>query len=393
MRLGVRMEAKGVAQSEGAALFQTGKGFFNPASRPSRDLGVLLARTLKRNRPVRVLDLMAGCGLRSLRYGLEAEAASLWANDGDRARLPILQTNLGVLESNCLVRLTHQSAHRLLADCLLRGERFDVVDVDAFGSPHALLPLALEAVALDGVLYLASTDGRGPTGHDRRASLRRMGASARCHPASWEQAIRLQLGMVARAAWSLGRGVEPLFSHSDGRSFRTAIRLRRHPRVDEETQLGMVAFCHGCGDQQVQSLFHLDRWVPCRCSPTGMSRLAVSGPLWIGPLQDRPTLDRMGQEAVQSPITISKEGSVLLARLQGDSGWPARCWPYSLIARQIGPELPSRQRLMGHLRQRGFLAVSSAVMPGQIRSDAPWEAILGLVAELVKDRDGGVAGC
>jgi tRNA (guanine26-N2/guanine27-N2)-dimethyltransferase len=387
------MAAESVAVREGAALFQKGRGFFNPASRPSRDLGVLLARMLKHIRPVRVLDVMAGCGLRSLRYGLEAEAVSLWANDGDPARLPFLRTNLGLLESKCLVRLTNQSAHGLLADCLLRGERFDIVDLDAFGSPHALLPLALEAVALNGVLYLASTDGRGPTGHDRRASLRQMGASARCHPASWEQAIRLQLGMVARMAWCQGRGVEPLFCHSDGRSFRTAIRLLRHPRLDEETQLGMVAFCHGCGDQQVQSLFHLGRWVPCRCSPAGTSKLAVSGPLWIGPLQDRSTLDGMGWEAKQSPITLSKEGAALLARLQGDRGWPARCWPYSLIARQIGPELPPRQRLMEQLRQKGFLAVSSGVMPGQIRSDAPWEAILGLVAKLVKDRDGGVAGC
>jgi tRNA (guanine26-N2/guanine27-N2)-dimethyltransferase len=378
--------------TEGSARVQTGSGFFNPASRPSRDLGVLLARTLSGRRSLRVLDLMAGCGLRSARYGIEAQALCLWANDADPARLPLLASNLSLLEDRCLVRRTAHSAHWLLADCLMRGERFDFVDLDAFGSPHALVPLALEAVALGGVLYLASTDGRGPTGHDRRASLRRMGASARCHPASWEQAIRLQLGVIARAAWCQGRGVDPLFCFSDGRTFRTALRLRRHPHSDEERQLGLVAFCHVCGDQQVQPLLSLSRWDPCCCSRNDRSKLAVSGPLWIGPLQHGPTLDAMALEATRSPITLGKEGAALLARLQRDRGWPARCWPYSLLARHIGPGLPPLKRLLDRLHQQGFLAVSSGMMPGQIRSDAPWATILALGSELARGAaDGGGA--
>jgi len=35
------------------------------------------------------------------------------------------------------------------------------------------------------------------------------------------------------------------------------------------------------------------------------------------------------------------------------------------------------------LRQEGFLAVANGVMPGQIRSDAPWPVILALAAEAV----------
>ena len=65
---------------EGSVRLQAGSGFFRPESRPSRDLGVLLAQHLvaqrRQHRPdapgLRVLDLMAGCGIRSLRYGIEA---------------------------------------------------------------------------------------------------------------------------------------------------------------------------------------------------------------------------------------------------------------------------------------------------------------------------------
>ena len=378
------MTADGQPLTEGAATFYSGPGFFNPRSRPSRDLGVLLARTLAQTRPPRVLDLMAGCGLRTLRYGLEAQVRCLWANDADPARLPLLRLNLAGLEDRSVLRQTALSAHRLLADCLVRGERFDLLDVDAFGSPHALVPLALEAVALDGLLYLASTDGRGPTGHDRRAAVRRLGASARSHPASWEQALRLQLGLLARCAWSQGRGLLPVVSFSDGRTFRTAIRLRRHPRPDEESSLGLLAICHGCGDQQVQSLLTLRRWDPCACSATGISALAVSGPLWIGPLQDSSSLEAMAVEATEAPYTLSKEGGLLLDRLCGDRGWPARCWPHALLARHLGAAPPPLRVLLQRLRQEGFLAVSSGVMPGQLRSDAPWPTILTLAKELAR---------
>jgi tRNA (guanine26-N2/guanine27-N2)-dimethyltransferase len=154
--------------------------------------------------------------------------------------------------------------------------------------------------------------------------------------------------------------------------------------MGEETQLGYVAFCHVCGDQQVQTLIDLGRWAPCRCTTGGCSPLAVNGPLWIGPLQNRPTLDAMALEAALSPVTLCKEGASLLTRLQGDRGWPAQCWPYSLVERQIGPGVPPRKRLMARLREEGYVAVSSGVMPGQIRSDAPWSTILELGLAMVR---------
>ncbi|MEA5423364.1 N2,N2-dimethylguanosine tRNA methyltransferase, partial [Synechococcus sp. CCY9202] len=188
---------------EGAVELDLGGGFFRPESRPSRDLGVLLAAWLARRGTgtLRVLDGMAGSGIRALRYGTEAGATSVWANDADPDRRPLLERNLADLSARGVeLTISIRTVQALLAEALIRQERFDLIDLDAFGCPAALVPLALEAVAFDGVLYLASTDGRSPTGHDRPAAVRRLGAAARAHPASWELALRLQLGVIARAA-------------------------------------------------------------------------------------------------------------------------------------------------------------------------------------------------
>ena len=377
---------------EGAALVETGDGFFRPASRPARDFGVLLARTLAAGGaegPVRVLDGMAGCGIRALRYGLEGAATAVWANDADSNRLPLLERNLARLPPAVQRQLSACTAQQLLAGCLVEGRRFELVDLDAFGCPAALVPLSLEAVAFGGVLYLASTDGRSATGHDRRAAVRRFGAAARAHPASWEIALRLQLGLLARAAWAMGRGLTPLLSFSEGRAFRTAVRLERHPASGEEGQLGLVAHCHGCGDQQVQSLLRLGRWRPCGCpgAPSGEgSALAVSGPLWIGPLQDPPTLAAMLREAEAGVAQLDRPGRRLLERLRDDPAATPRCWPVAAIARRLGQGPPPLAHLVAALTAEGFATAASGVMVGQLRSEAPWPLVVATAQRLVARR-------
>ena len=341
---------------------------------------MLLARTLASRGPTRVLDLMAGCGIRSLRYGLEGGAASVWANDADPDRLPLLHANLSALPAAVLRPPTALTAQRLLAGLQAAGERLELLDLDAFGSPVALLPAAIDAVAFGGVLYLASTDGRSATGHDRPSAVRRFGAAARAHPASWELALRLQLGAVAQAAWAQGRGIVPLLSFSEGRTFRTAVRVQRLPAAAEERWLGMVAHCHACGDQQVQSLLRLGRWHPCACGERGA--LSVSGPLWIGALQDPACLVAMTEQAAASPCTLSEPAARLLRRLLEDPGLPARVWPTALIARRLGQGPPPLRDLIEALRQRGFTAHASGVMAGQLRSDAPWPSLCDLAREL-----------
>ncbi|MBM5789114.1 MAG: N2,N2-dimethylguanosine tRNA methyltransferase [Cyanobacteria bacterium M_DeepCast_200m_mx_001] len=370
---------------EGQARLRLGQGFFRPQSRPSRDLGVLLARQLPQ--PLEVLDLMAGSGIRALRYGLEAGAAAVWANDADGDRLPLLQANLAPLAAaGCAVRTTVLTGQKLLADCLLQERRFALLDLDAFGCPTALVAPALEALQFGGVLYLASTDGRSPTGHDRGAALRSLGAAARAHPASWELALRLQIGVVARAAWALGRGVTPLFSFSEGRTFRVALQLQRRADPQQERLLGMLAHCHGCGEQFSQSLWQLRRWPACGCGSEAPP-LAISGPLWLGPLQHGPTLEAMVAEAeVEAEAlpggAVAPASLRLLRRLLADPGLPVRCWPVAELARRLGGGPPATEALLMALRAEGFTALRSGVMEASFRCNAPWPRVMELAAAL-----------
>jgi tRNA (guanine26-N2/guanine27-N2)-dimethyltransferase len=180
--------------------------------------------------------------------------------------------------------------------------------------------------------------------------------------------------------------VEPLLAFSEGRTFRTAVRLLRHPGRGEEGQLGLLALCHSCGDQQLQPLLSLRQWQPCRCPPGAAPPLAISGPLWIGPLQHLPTLEAMARQAALAPSSVGPGALKLLHGLGADAGLPARCWPLAEIAKRCGRgRAPKLAALTAALRERGHSAAVSGVMAGQLRSDAPWPLILELAAQLTRD--------
>ncbi len=396
------------------ATLRPGSGFFRPDSRPARDLSVLLAASTlegaSRERPLRWLDLMAGCGIRSLRWALEARGAShqpveLWVNDADQERGPLLAANLEPLHAcdGVVLNQIHQPAERLLREAYLEHRFFDLIDIDPFGCPNVLLQSTLQAMRFGGVLLLASTDGRSPTGHDRFAAVRRFGAAARAHPSSWELALRLQLAAVAREAWLLGRGLEPLFSYSDGRTFRVAVRMRQRIRSGEEQQLGFVARCERCGDQAVQAMLDLQGWRPCACTD-GCGRWAVSGPLWIGPIQNvsainglleiSDRLDAGFNAGVSAGLsdgqdqTLAPRSRRMLEGLLADPGQPACCWSTAELSRRFqlkGP--PAIEPLVAALRASGYGACVSGVMAGQVRTNAPLGILLRRCAEFGgKDR-------
>ena len=329
---------------------------------------------------------MAGCGIRALRWGLEAFGSSaaeteLWINDGDPDRLPLIQANVQAL--GCSTRLTADAADRLLHRAIVERQWFDFIDLDAFGAPGPLIQPVLQALRYDGLLFLASTDGRSPTGHDRVGAIRSLGAAARAHPSSWEMALRQQIGLVARQAWMLGRGLQPLFSFSEGRTFRLALRLRRQIPVGNERNLGLVARCECCGAQRVQALLKLSGWPDCDCA-NGQGRWSISGPLWIGPLQDVHLLQQLIADAQElgrqqiTPATLR-----LLQRLKADPGDGPTVWSTDELARRLGlGGPPALGRLVQALQAAGYRASASGVMRGQVRTDAELPELLQICTSL-----------
>lgn len=364
-------------QQEGKAQFVVGDAFFRQHSQVGRDLAVLVAALEKADRGhLRVLDAMTGCGVRSLRYGLEAEADWIWANEGNPEMGELLHYNLSSQLQPQQFQITHQEANHVFFDCHIRRDFYDLVDVDSFGSAAPYVTTSLWAVKLGGLVYLTDTDGRSRSGHNPVRSLAAYGTYPRLHPAFTEQGLRLLIGAAWQHAASKGLSIQPIFSlfHQD----ICRVMLRLLPTFDQQIQVyGFIAYCHDCGHYRTIKWRQLSRaQCPHHAEPQPM---VVSGPLWLGALHHRPTIQRMQQLATDWNWT---ERAKLLQIMADEADLPPWFFRLAEIGRRTKRNIPNRDRMIAALCDRGFSASQSHIDPQAIKTTATFQDCIAIAAEL-----------
>ncbi|MGD1859025.1 MAG: tRNA (guanine-N1)-methyltransferase [Leptolyngbyaceae cyanobacterium] len=357
-------------QQEGQARFQVGDAFYRAQSQQGRDLAVLAAAIEQQQRgQLRVLDAMSGCGVRSLRYALEAKADMVWANEGNPDLHDLISQNLSHSLSPHQFRLTHQDANEIFFRCYQQRDFYDVVDIDSFGGGAPYLATGLWATRLGGLLYVTSTDTRTTGGHNPQKSVQLYGAYARSHPASHEQGARLLIGSALQQAAARGFAIRPVFSYYSGHVHRVLLRLTAGTPWPAE-QYGFIGYCHHCGHYQTLNWRQLGRSL---CTHAGLSSqkspqpLVISGPLWLGELHDRPFLDSMTDLAKSWRWS---ESIKLLTLMQAEATLPPYYFTLAEIGRHGRLDIPNRDRLMQVLRHRGFQVSRTHFDPQALKTTA-----------------------
>lgn len=360
---------------EGKAKFRVGDAFYNPQSRLVRDLGILAGAVYRQEtRSLKVLDALAGCGVRSLRYAQESQADYIWVNEGNPQLNDILHRNLSSAIAPKSYRLTHQDAQRTFFQCYLERDYYDLVDVDCFGNAVPYLSNMLWATKIGGLMYLTSTDGRTLTGHPPESTVRIYGAIARSHPAIQEQALRLLIGTCQQQAAGKGLGIEPIFSLFTGQTYRIMLRLVSKPQLTAKNY-GFVTYCHNCGNYQTFPWRKLNQ-LSCSC---GDPAITVSGAMWLGKLHDFRQLNNY--------LTIARQWGwhevvKLLNIMMGEIDFP----PYFYTLREIGSrgklDIPQRSHLIQALQNQGFQTAVTHIEPQAIKTNARMEDVVAVAKEI-----------
>jgi tRNA (guanine26-N2/guanine27-N2)-dimethyltransferase len=348
---------------EGKAQFAIGEAFFREGSQIVRDLGILAAAIYRRETgELRVLEAMAGCGVRSLRYWLESGANWLLTNEGNPDRISLLESNLQAAIAKKHCQITCENAHRLFFRCFEKKDYYDLVDVDCFGSAAPYLSTALWATKIGGLIYITSTDGRTGTGHLPQNSLANYGAYARSHPAAKEQALRLIIGAMQQQAASQGRGIQPIFSFYTGETYRVMVRLLSQQQLTPENY-GFLGYCQTCGEYQTVSWRKLGR---CLCDRDN-TPLTLTGAMWLGILHDRIYLKKMQDLAREWHWHSQAE---LLEIMAGEADFPPYFYTLGEIGRRGKIDIPPRSHLITTLKNRGDRATITHLDPQAIKTDA-----------------------
>lgn len=334
--------------------------FYNPAMRRNRDLTLLLVRHMARarGRELDVADALCGAGARSLRIANEVDAPLVvHANDGDpRAieRLLAARERNGIPPERIVARQGN-------AFTFLSERRYDLVDIDPFGSPSPFLDAAVRATRHDGFVCLTATDTAALCGTYPRVCRRRYAAWHGLHGTPWraEAGLRILAASAVHAAGRLDREARPVWSVFGGHWMRVVLRVRDG---------------RGLADRALREVGHAAvedaaRPVFTRAPP---ERQRWAGPLWTGPLHDGGVLRGM-RDAVDD--AVDPRSVRLLDALLDEADAPAWWVEPRLLRALAGGDAPPREPFMAALREAGLQAARSHMDPEGVRTDADDDAL------------------
>lgn len=384
-----------------------------------------------------ILDALSATGLRALRYALEIPSAtSITANDLDPSATASISQNIDYNRSHfsttnpetiapdaamskIRVSLANASHHMYATLSATNVGKYEVIDLDPFGSAAPFLDAAVQAVSDGGLLCITCTDAGvwASTGYSEKAFALYGGISAK---GEWshEAGIRIILNAIAMSAARYGCWIEPLLSLSIDFYGRVFVRIRRGPdMVKRLASTTMIVYnCdEGCGSWVPQKLgkireekaksgtgtfhkFGLSRapTTGTNCKECGFP-MHLAGPMWAGHLHSSGfithLLSSLPPAANTTYATIPRITGMLQTALQESAVDSPFFFATTRLAKTLHCEAPPLAAFRGALKGLGYSVSRSHCKPTSIKTDAPWSVIWEVMRRWVEKKpikEGGI---
>uniref|UniRef100_A0A669CU31 tRNA (guanine(26)-N(2))-dimethyltransferase n=1 Tax=Oreochromis niloticus TaxID=8128 RepID=A0A669CU31_ORENI len=228
---------------------------------------------------LRVLEGLAASGLRSVRFALEVPGLqSVTANDFSAKAAALIARNAQYNGVSHLLQASCRDASMLMYDMRGKKDRYDVIDLDPYGSPTSFLDAAVQAVSEGGLLCITCTDMAVMAGNSGETCYSKYGSvsikAKYCH----EMALRVILHSLDQRAGVYQRYIQPLLSVSVDFYIRVFVRVFTGQATvkNSASKQALVYNCVGCG------AFHLQRMGRRTSNGKHMKYSAATGPP-VGP--------------------------------------------------------------------------------------------------------------
>ncbi|KAI7795000.1 putative tRNA guanine26-N2-dimethyltransferase [Triplophysa rosa] len=345
---------------------------------------------------LRVLEGLAASGLRSVRFALEVPGLkSITANDYSAKAAALIARNAQHNNVSHILQASQKDASMVMYEARGKKDRYDVIDLDPYGSPSPFIDAAVQAVSEGGLLCITCTDMAVMAGNSGETCYSKYGSvsikSKYCH----EMALRIILHSLDQRAAVYQRYIEPLLSVSVDFYIRVFVRVKTgQAKVKySASKQALVYNCVGCGS------FHLQRMgkrmsqgkhmkysaatgppIGPNCEHCGQ-RFQLGGPLWAEPLHDHSFVQKVLDAVSGNPSRFGTskriEGilSMVTEELQDVPLYYVLDHLSSTVHCNTPPMLPFRSALL----HAGYRVSFSHACKNAVKTDAPagvlWDTI------------------
>jgi len=277
--------------------------FYNPLMEFDRDLTVAVLKAWSKKTGAKDLsycDLLAGSGIRAMRALKETGAvASAAINDKNPNAAKLIKKNLKL---NGLTRKAKVSEED--ADVLLRAHRcdkFDIVDIDPFGSFMCFLDSSLRAVSRKGLLFLTATDTAPLCGVSVNTCVRRYDSRPLKTGFCKEIGLRILIAAVVRNAARYFYAPKPLLAYNRRHYFRLYMEnaCGRKKADANMKNIGYLQYCYKCGWRGFVRVNEFKE----ECPVCSVKKLDWAGPLWTAEFADPKFCATVAAESQNDKVT------------------------------------------------------------------------------------------
>ncbi|XP_013418215.1 tRNA (guanine(26)-N(2))-dimethyltransferase [Lingula anatina] len=342
---------------------------------------------------LKILEALSASGLRSMRFALEIpEVKEIVTNDYSEAAVEIIKHNAQHNKVQHLISPSCADAALLMYQHRSKKDRFDVVDLDPYGSPSPFLDAAVQAVTDGGLLCVTSTDTAVLCGNSPENCYAKYGSmplrGSFCH----EMALRIVLQSIQSHASRYSRYIIPLLAVSVDFYVRIFVLVYTGAQKMKRSaaNMGMVYLCTGCETYSIQNLC---KEIPTKgnnfkyCVATGPSveehcvhcghRHHIGGPVWTAPIHDVEFVNRILKRIQGNPDALNTSQriigilSVISEELQ-DSPLHFTLDRLSTVVRTVTPSLVQLRSAILHA---GYDVTFSHTCQGSLKTKAPSQVI------------------
>ena len=259
--------------------------FFNPNAKWNRDISMLVYRiqaSTKYNKTF--ADSICGIGARGLRASVEVpKIDTVYLNDLNPIAIDLAKESakLNQVENKCL--FASNDVCKFLNFEEREFRKFDIVDLDPFGSPSPFVDCVLRSVSNHGLISITATDTAVLCGVYPKVCYRKYHGFPLRSEYSNEIGIRILVSFIALTASRFDLSIIPYFCHSNLHYMRVYLRVEFGSSLANSVcqKIGFLKHCQNCKHRMVENL--REQNLICEiCN----KKCTLAGPLWIDSLFD-----------------------------------------------------------------------------------------------------------
>lgn len=316
--------------------------FYNPAMAFDRELSCAVVKASGKQR---ILDAFSGSGIRAILYALEG--TSVTANDRNPYAVDLIEKNAAL--NQVPLRILHEDAN-----LLLRREKFEIIDVDPFGSPAPYLDSVMHGLQRDSLLFVTATDIEALCGYAKKAALRKYGIKTVKTPFAKELGTRVLLTTIMREGAKYGFGFSVLLSYWRKHYIRVFLKAEWSKKAAFNTMdlVNPVSFCTcGCFLSE-----------PTDKCPFCKKNMDCISPVYLGKIKENEFLEKI-------------ESTPLINALQNELDVPFY-YDTHYLAKFHRFQPPKIDALMKTLKKSHFAASRTIFSSTGVKTDAPFGMLM-----------------